>query len=168
MVPTGALLAGANRRVCVCGEAIGDEEVASGAEGPAFESRLAHRLRLEWARSLGPLRGMFESWLGGTRQHAGRSCIVRKELGFALRTDRCDTNRKVVSGRTFTAIPLDRRADRVNQRPEGQACRDRPPVVSQQHPTDPWVALRNPEGELRPRLDACRKKIVVRDPRETC
>src|SRR6266566_345457 len=109
-----------------------------------------------------------ERLLDRRRQRPGRSCIVRKELGLALRTDRCDTNRKVVSGRTFTAIPFDRRADRVTERPEGQACRDRPPVVSQQHPADPWVALRNPEGKLRPRLDACRKKILVRDPRETC
>src|SRR5437867_13239621 len=129
MVPSGALLAGANRRACICGEALGDEEVASGAESPAFESRLAHRLRLEWARSLGPLRGMFESWLRGTRQHAGRSCIVRKELALALRTDRCDTNRKLVCGRTFTSLAFDRRADRLNEGPERQTRRDRPPAV---------------------------------------
>src|SRR6266850_7872242 len=77
-------------------------------------------------------------------------CAVCKELDLALRSDRCYTNRGIVSMGTVAAVPLERRADRVGERPEGQACCHRPAVVSQQHPADPRVALRNPEGELRP------------------
>src|SRR2546425_119653 len=95
-------------------------------------------------------------------------CAVRKELDLALRSDRCYTNLGIVSMGTLATVPLERRADRVGERPEGQACCHRPAVVSQQHPADPRVALRNPEGELRPRLDACRKEILVRHPHETC
>src|SRR5712691_10962060 len=86
-------------------------------------------------------------------------CAACKELGLALRSNRCDANRGIVSMGTLAAVPLERRADRVGERPEGQACCHRPAVVSQQHPADPRVALRNPEGKLRPRLDACRKEI---------
>src|SRR3989442_2347562 len=95
-------------------------------------------------------------------------CAVRKELDLALRSDRCYTNRGIVSMGTLAAVPLERRADRVGERPEGQACCHRPAGVSQQHPAEPPVALPNPDGELRPRLDACRKEILVRHPHEPC
>src|SRR5467141_4182915 len=102
-------------------------------------------------------------------RHVSRPlCAVCKELDLALRSDRCYTNRGIVSMSAFAAVPLERRADRVGERPEGQACCHRPAVVSQQYPADPRVALRNPEGELRPRRDACRKEILVRHPHETC
>src|SRR5882762_4871769 len=64
-------------------------------------------------------------------------CAVCKELDLALRSDRCYPNRGIVSMGTVAAVPLERRADRVGERPEGQACCHRPAVVSQQHPADP-------------------------------
>src|SRR5438034_820421 len=44
-------------------------------------------------------------------------CAVCKELDLALRTDRCYTNRGIVSMGTLAAVPLERRADRVGERP---------------------------------------------------
>src|SRR6267143_3035551 len=101
-------------------------------------------------------------------RQVGPLCTVCKELDLALRSDRCYTKRGIVSMGTLAAVPVERRADRVGERPEGQACCHRPAVVSQQHPADLRVALRNPEGKLGPRLDACRKEILVRYPHETC
>src|SRR2546430_10328227 len=91
-------------------------------------------------------------------------CAVCKELDLALRSDRCYTKRGIVSMGTVAAVPLERRADRVGERPGGQACRHRPAVFSQQHPADPRVALPNPKGELGPKLDAFRKEILVPHP----
>src|SRR2546426_8750099 len=54
-------------------------------------------------------------------QRARSSRTVRQELGLALRSDRCDTNRQIGSSRPLAAVPLDRRADRVGRGPEGQS-----------------------------------------------
>src|SRR5438067_11349004 len=91
-----------------------------------------------------------------------------EELDLALRRDRCDADRSIVSTCTLATIPREGRADRVGERPEGETCCHRSAVVGQQHPADLRVALRDPERELGPGLDACGKEILIWYPRKTC
>src|SRR5438094_259574 len=91
-----------------------------------------------------------------------------EELELALRSHRCDATRSIVSTGTLATIPREGRVDRVGERPEGETCCHRSAVVSQQHPADRRVALRDPERELGPGLDACGKEILIWYPRKTC
>src|SRR5438552_3499573 len=91
-----------------------------------------------------------------------------EELDFPLRSDRYDANRSLVSTGTLATIPREGRADRVGERPEGETCCHRSAVVGQQHPADLRVALRDPERELGPGLDACGKEILIWHPCKTC
>src|SRR5439155_2058755 len=91
-----------------------------------------------------------------------------EELHLSLRSDRYDANRCLVGIGTLAAIPREGCADRVGERPEGETCCHRSAVVSQQHPAELRVALRDPEGKLGPGLDACGKEILIWHPRKTC
>src|SRR5437764_3605549 len=91
-----------------------------------------------------------------------------EELDLALRSDRYDAHRSLVCIGTLAAIPREGRGDRVGERREGETGCHRSAVVSQQHPAEFRVALRDPERELGPGLDACGKEILIWYPRKTC